>query len=83
VRITLIFYAALAEAISGEPMLLEVAKGSTADELMELLSQRFPQAAPILKTTRLAHEDEYVGKQTVLTDGEEYCLIPPVSGGYF
>ena len=40
-----------------------------------------PQAAAILKSTRLAHEDEYVSKKSVLTDGEEYCLIPPVSGG--
>ena len=80
-QITLIFYAVLEEAISEEPMLLEVANGSTAEQVIELLSQRFPQAAPILKTTRLAHEDEYVGKQTVLTEGSEYCLIPPVSGG--
>ena len=80
-QITLIFYAALEEAISWEPMLLEVAKGSTAEQVIEQLSQRFPQAAPILKATRLAHEDEYVGKQTVLSGGAEYCLIPPVSGG--
>ena len=80
-QITLIFYAALEEAISGEPMLLEVAEGSTAEQVIEQLSLRFPQAAPILKATRLAHEDEYVGKQTVLNGGAEYCLIPPVSGG--
>ena len=80
-QITLIFYAALEEAISGEPMLLEVAEGSTAERVIEQLSQRFPQAAPILKATRLAHEDEYVRKKTVLIGGAEYCLIPPVSGG--
>ena len=80
-QITLIFYAALEEAISKEPMLFEVPKGSTAEQVIEQLSQRFPQAAPILKATRLAHEDEYVGKQTVLNGGAEYCLIPPVSGG--
>ena len=80
-QITLIFYAALEEAISNEPMLLEVPKGSTAEKVLEQLSQRFPQTAPILKATRLAHDDEYVGKQTVLTEGAEYCLIPPVSGG--
>jgi len=81
VQITLIFYAALEEAISGKPMLLEVPEGITAEQVIEQLSQRFPQVAPILKTTRLAHEDEYVSKQTVLNGGAEYCLIPPVSGG--
>ena len=42
---------------------------------------RVPKVADILKVTRLAHEEEYVEKNSVLADGEEYCLIPPVSGG--
>jgi molybdopterin converting factor small subunit len=81
VYIKLIFYAVLEETISAEPLVLEVKKGSTAEQVITLLSQKYPQAAAILRSTRLAHEDEYVGKQSVLTDGEEYCLIPPVSGG--
>jgi molybdopterin converting factor small subunit len=81
VQINLIFYAVLEETISAEPLLLEVKKDSTAEQVIALLSQKYPQAAAILRSTRLAHEDEYVGKQSILTDGEEYCLIPPVSGG--
>ena len=77
----MIFYAVLQETISEEPLLLEVNNGCTAEQVLELLADKFPQAAPVLKSTRLAHEDEYVGKQTILTDGAEYCLIPPVSGG--
>ncbi|MGY8700540.1 MAG: MoaD/ThiS family protein, partial [bacterium] len=80
-QINLIFYAVLEETISAEPLLLEVKKDSTAEQVIALLSQKYPQAAAILRSTRLAHEDEYVGKQSILTDGEEYCLIPPVSGG--
>ncbi len=80
-QVNLIFYAVLQEAISEEPLLFEVKNGCTAEQVLELLAEKFPQAAPVLKSTRLAHEDEYVGKQTILTDGAEYCLIPPVSGG--
>ena len=80
-KINLIFYAVLEETISAEPLLLEVKKDCTAEQVIALLSQKYPQAAAILRSTRLAHEDEYVGKQSILTDGEEYCLIPPVSGG--
>ena len=79
--INLIFYAVLEETISAEPLLLEVKKDITAEQVIAILSQKYPQAAAILRSTRLAHEDEYVGKQSMLTDGEEYCLIPPVSGG--
>ena len=80
-QVNLIFYAVLQETISEEPLLLKVKNGCTAEQVLELLAEKFPQAAPVLKSTRLAHEDEYVGKQTILTDGAEYCLIPPVSGG--
>ena len=80
-KINLIFYAVLQETISEDPLLLEVKKDCTAAQVLELLAEKFPQAAPILKSTRLANEDEYVGKKTLLTDGAEYCLIPPVSGG--
>ncbi len=80
-QVNLIFYAVLQETISEEPVLLEVKNDCTAEQVLELLAEKFPQAAPVLKSTRLAHEDEYVGKQTILTDGAEYCLIPPVSGG--
>tara|TARA_B100000686_G_scaffold342877_1_gene422777 strand:- start:26 stop:271 length:246 start_codon:yes stop_codon:yes gene_type:complete len=81
VEINLICYAVLHEIISEEPISLEVPEGCTVEQAIELLSQNYPQAAPILKSTRLAHQDDYMDKQTLLTDGEEYCLIPPVSGG--
>ena len=64
-----------------EPIAMEVPAGCTAEQVLEILSKNFPHAKPILKSTRLAHQDEYVDKQSVLTAGEEYCLIPPVSGG--
>tara|TARA_B100000945_G_C19987354_1_gene414986 strand:- start:263 stop:508 length:246 start_codon:yes stop_codon:yes gene_type:complete len=81
VKITLICYAVLKEIISEEPISLEVSEGCTAKQVIELLKQSYPQAGPILKSTRLAHQDDYVDKQTILTNGAEYCLIPPVSGG--
>ena len=80
-KIKLILYAVLEEIISAETLLLEVKKSCTAEQLIVLLSQKYPQAATILRSTRLANEDEYVSKKSVLKDGKEYCLIPPVSGG--
>ena len=80
-EITLICYAVLQELISEEPFSLIIPEGCTAQQVIELLSQNYPIAAPILKSTRLAHQDDYVDKQSVLCDGAEYCLIPPVSGG--
>tara|TARA_B100000579_G_C22560118_1_gene723961 strand:+ start:188 stop:433 length:246 start_codon:yes stop_codon:yes gene_type:complete len=81
VEINLICYAVLQEIISEEPISLDVPEGCTAEKVIELLSLNYPKAAPILKSTRLAHQDDYVEKQSVLSNGAEYCLIPPVSGG--
>ena len=80
-EITLVCYAVLQEKISDDPISLEVPEGCTAEKVIKLLSQNYPQAEPILKSTRLAHQDDYIDKQSILTDGAEYCLIPPVSGG--
>ena len=80
-KITLVFYAVLQEEISEKPLLLEISNGSTASDVIKVLSEKYPSLVDVLKVTRLAHEDEYVGKESVLTEGEEYCLIPPVSGG--
>ena len=80
-EINLICYAVLLEVISEEPISLKVPEGCTAEQVIDLLAQNYPQAGPILKSTRLAHQDEYVDKQSVLTNGAEYYLIPPVSGG--
>ena len=80
-KITLVCYAVLQELISEEPFSLTIPEGCNATQVIELLSQNYPIAAPILKSTRLAHQNDYVDKQSVLCDGAEYCLIPPVSGG--
>ena len=80
-KITLVFYAVLQEVISEEPLILEINSGSTAGDVIKILSEKYPRVADILKVTRLANEDEYVDKKSVLNDGKEYCLIPPVSGG--
>jgi len=81
VKITLVFYAVLQEEISDEPLLLEIRSGSSASDVIKILSEKYSHVADVLKVTRLAHEDEYVDKKTILSEGEEYCLIPPVSGG--
>jgi len=80
-KITLVFYAVLQEEISEDPLLLEIRRGTTASDVIKILSEKYPRVADILKVTRLANEDEYVDKKSVLNDGKEYCLIPPVSGG--
>ena len=80
-KVKLVFYAILQDEISDKPLILEINKGSSASDVIKILSEKYPNAADILTVTRLAHEEEYVERNSLLSDGEEYCLIPPVSGG--
>ena len=61
----------LQEKISDDPISLEVPEGCTAEKVIELLSQNYPQAEPILKSTRLAHQDDYIDKQSFLLEDIE------------
>ena len=81
VKVKLIFYAVLQEEISDKPLIVEINQGSSASDLINFLAEKYPKVADILKVTRLAHEEEYVERNSLLSEGEEYCLIPPVSGG--
>ncbi len=80
-KLTLVPFAILRELLPESALEQEVPEGTTATQLMHLLAQAHPEAEGILRVTRLAHEDEYMGRKTLLQDGAEYCLIPPVSGG--
>ncbi len=80
-RIELVAFAVLKDILPGDQFSMEIPTGITAGEFMELLASEYPDAGEILKVTRLAHADEYVRKDSMLSEGEEYCLIPPVSGG--
>ncbi len=71
--IKLFCYAVLQELISEEPFSLEIPKGCTANQLIELLSQKYSIAPPILQSTRLAHQVDYVDQQSDPCDGAEYC----------
>ncbi|MGK5091789.1 MoaD/ThiS family protein [Deltaproteobacteria bacterium TL4] len=80
-QITLVAYAVLSDMISDIPFVLEVSEGTTAEQLMRLLAEKYPQADKIIPYTRLGCRDDYVDKTTKLVSQQEYSLIPPISGG--
>ena len=59
----------------------EVPEGTTAQELLKLIAESYPQSEQILNVTRVAHRDEYLSHDEVLIKDGSYALIPPVSGG--
>ena len=74
-------FAILRELLHEEILNFEVPEGITASQLISRLGNTFPEAEPILKVTRVAHSEDYLGKEELIRHGETYALIPPVSGG--
>ena len=63
----------------GEPV--DVPELTPLSELYSALQQRIPQLQQFRHAIALAVNCEYSGGETILRDGDEVALIPPVSGG--
>lgn len=81
IRVRLLYFALLRERIgrAEEPQALPA--GATVGDLVERLAGVHPVVAGLRRTLQVAVNHEMVPPETVLSDGDEVALIPPVSGG--
>ena len=79
--ITVKLFAVLRDTAGTPELRLPLNEGSTAADAGEALANRFPAIAPRLRTVAYAVNRAYAPAMTVLKDGDELALIPPVSGG--
>jgi molybdopterin converting factor subunit 1 len=80
-KVSLLLFAALREAVGERTLLLELDEGSTVSDLKRRLAVHYPRVGPMLETVVCAIDDEYVPSDESLREGAEVALIPPVSGG--
>ncbi len=75
-------YFAMCQEIAGkEAEVVEVPENTTTRKVWDILISRYPRLAPYRDRSRLAVNLEYVLTDTPLKEGDEICIIPPVSGG--
>ena len=60
---------------------LDLPDGADVDAAWFALAARFPVLAPGRPSMRFARNGDYADPSTVLADGDEVAMIPPVSGG--
>ena len=72
-------FASYREAAGASRLDTSLPEGARVSKLIDVLGER----VPALRTTRglIAVNHEYVSADTVLRNGDEVALIPPVSGG--
>ena len=80
-KIRVRLFASFREAAGGGTLAWDAPEGSTVSEVVAALRDRYPGLGPAAEKALLAVNQEYVGGDLRLRDGDELALIPPVSGG--
>ncbi len=76
-----LFFASYRELLGTGQLSLELAEAATVDDLLEEVRRRGAGAAQLPADPVVAVNREFASMDTVLTDGDEVALVPPVAGG--
>lgn len=74
-------FAILRERAGVRQVALQLPDHATVSFLLDKLRNQYPNLLPGNPSIMIAVNQEYVGLDGLLTDGDEVALIPPVSGG--
>jgi molybdopterin converting factor subunit 1 len=80
-RITVRFFALIRDRAGVPQIELNLPAEVSAANAVEAIGQQFPQLLPLLPRVACAVNQAYAHRDTMLHDGDELALIPPVSGG--
>ena len=75
------FFALYRERAGQNQLSLELSSDATVSRMVEEVRRIFPDLAPPTVDIVVAVNAEYAHPETVLRDGDDIALIPPVSGG--
>jgi len=81
VRVEVVAFAALRDALGTDRLAVELPAGATGHTLRTELASRHPRWRDLIHACRLASGVEFLEPGAPLAEGVEVVLIPPVSGG--
>jgi molybdopterin converting factor subunit 1 len=74
-------FALMREKAGAETIHLQLPESVSAAQALVALQDQYPILAPYLPRVRLALQMNFIDADTILHEGDELALIPPVSGG--
>jgi molybdopterin converting factor subunit 1 len=80
-NVTVKLFAVLRDKAGVGELSLTMPEGASVSDAMERVLERHPELAPFASRVACAVNLVRVDRQTVLSDGDELALLPPVSGG--
>jgi len=81
VKVKVLFFARARDLAGVSEKLLFIEEGSTALDCIKKLLVELPSLKEIYDCMAVALNEMYVTDSTVVKDGDELALIPPISGG--
>ena len=78
--VTLLLFASYADALGASSLDMELPRESTVGELLSAIRSR-PGAERLPPSPLVAVNQRYAALDSVVRDGDEVALIPPVAGG--
>jgi molybdopterin synthase sulfur carrier subunit len=81
IAVTVKLFAVYQEAYGLPELALDMPMGATVAMVRDLLLAEHPELEQWREVTRFGINLQFADPDTLLTDGDEVVLIPPVSGG--
>lgn len=81
ITVTVKLFAAYQEAYGMPELQMELPQGTTVVQVCDRILTEHPELAKLRQITRFGVNLQFAEPDTVLQNGDEVVLIPPVSGG--
>lgn len=81
ITVTVKLFAAYQDAYGVPELSLEIPTGQTVEQICDRLILDHPELSAFKEITRFGVNLQFVEPDTVVQNGDEIVLIPPVSGG--
>src|SRR5512143_3840271 len=76
-----LFFATLRDKARARETMVEFAPGAHIADIKNIVLDKFPALKQSMETVIVAMNHEFASDETVVPDGAEIALFPPVSGG--
>lgn len=81
IQITVKLFAIFQEVLATDELQINLESGTSVSKIFDRLVSQHPHLEKWRSLTRYAVNLNFVDPQTILKNGDEVALIPPVSGG--